>query len=710
MDKKLFTHFLEKLSLGIIIVVFFLFPLLFLPMVSDVFVVPKQLLTIFSVIVLALLWAVKLIVDGRISFLSNPFNLAFFLFGVSILCSSLFSQNRYDSMIQTVPVITLLILAFLLINLLNKKEFLGNALNALMLGGVASTIISLLYFVHIYILPFGNPNNPLFTTFGSPIQHVGYLIPLFVLSCTFIYGQMQENRFEKIPLNSRNVFYTFSMIVLLLGIGLNIYKIFFEQERPIVLPVQYGIQIATASLGQDMQRQLPSLLFGSGLGTFLTDFTRFKPISFNLEPLLWNLNIGFSSSVVLEFIATLGIVGTLSFGFILLRFFKNPPARKLSPLYNALISAAMLIFIIPYSFSFIFLFFVLLSFYVGILHSEKNKKVYQVNLSLVRPREGFLSVDTDDNRRRDNNPALPIVMATILLSILLAIGFYSIRYVRSDMNFKRAQSAETLKNAQVSYDLMKGAIALFPYRDEYYRVFSKLNLSIANSLTSSLKQGEQPTAEVQQTVFSLLQQSINAARSAVIVAPLTASNWTNLGSIYKSLIKVGKNAEQFALASYQEAIRLNQYDPQNYIETGGIFHQLGQYDAAITQFQNAVTLKSDLPNAHYNLGHSFEAKGDYSKALAEYETVRKLTQQNEESVQKIEAEIEAIKVKAADYEENMEGISANKNESKEKSGVMVGPEEQISLPGLPKNSDTLQDGKNSSATPTLVPIATPSEE
>jgi len=271
------------------------------------------------------------------------------------------------------------------------------------------------------------------------------------------------------------------------------------------------------------------------------------------------------------------------------------------------------------------------------------------------------------------------------------------------MKFTLSQKTETLQNGQKTYDLLRDAIQIFPYRDDYYRLFSQVNLSLANSLTTSVKPGEQPTQEMQKAVFSLLQQSINSARSSVEIAPLTVTNWTNLGKIYRSLVNVGQNAEQFSVASYQQAIKLNPYDPQNYIETGGIFYQLGQFDAAIAQFQNAATLKPDLPNAHYNLGHAYEAKGDFDNAMKEYEIVKTLTQQNEESVALINQEIEALQSnmeKAKKSPTEIEPIPTTQNPLNQEESepfIKTGSEETLTIPGPPSTDDAKEQ---TSPTPT----------
>ena len=701
MEKKSLLPLLDNIALGIIITILFFFPLLFFPAVSDTFILPKQILIIFSTILLLIVWTTKLILKGRIGFLSNPLNLPLFLFGVAIFCSSVLSHNKFDSFMQSIPVMVLLIFSFLLINLLEKKESFNTALSSLALGAVASSIISILYFLHVFILPFGNPNNPLFTTFGNPIQHFAYLLPIFFLSGTYVYQKIKSRNFEKITSDVANVIHFASAFILLVGLSLNIYKIFFAQDRPIVLPVQYGIQIAASALTQDTQRQLPSLLFGSGFGTFLTDFTRFKPITFNLEPNIWNLNIAFSSSLALELLATTGILGTAAFLYILFRFLKNRTSFMSHPLFLSVLCIAILSLLVPYSFTFIFLIFTFLSLYIVYLYLEHDKNVFDVNLTLVPPQNGLFSLDT--HHKKSTSPALPLVLGFLILLPLCVIGYYSLRLLQSDMKFTLSQKTETLQNGQKTYDLLRDAIQMFPYRDDYYRLFSQVNISLANSLTTSVKPGEQPTQEMQKAVFSLLQQSINSARSSVEIAPLTVTNWTNLGKIYRSLVNVGQNAEQFSVASYQQAIKLNPYDPQNYIETGGIFYQLGQFDAAIAQFQNAATLKPDLPNAHYNLGHAYEAKGDFDNAMKEYEIVKTLTQQNEESVALINQEIEALQSnmeKAKKSPTEIEPIPTTQNPLNQEESepfIKTGSEETLTIPGPPSTDDAKEQ---TSPTPT----------
>ena len=140
----------------------------------------------------------------------------------------------------------------------------------------------------------------------------------------------------------------------------------------------------------------------------------------------------------------------------------------------------------------------------------------------------------------------------------------------------------------------------------------------------------------------LLQKGITSGRNAAVVSPLTSVNWQNLGQTYRSLINVGQNAEQFSISSYNQAIALDPYNPNLYLQLGGIYYQLKLWDQAQGQFQIAINLKRDFANAYYNLGKALEQKGDLENALAAYNIVKQLSEKNKENLDQINKDIAAI--------------------------------------------------------------------
>ncbi|MDE2588763.1 MAG: tetratricopeptide repeat protein, partial [Patescibacteria group bacterium] len=240
------------------------------------------------------------------------------------------------------------------------------------------------------------------------------------------------------------------------------------------------------------------------------------------------------------------------------------------------------------------------------------------------------------------------------------IGFYSVTYVLADMAFNDSLNAANQNNGSLTYQKQVEALTLFGYRDSMYRVFSQTNIQLANSILAlSSSKGQQPSAQAQQTAISLIQQAITAGRSATTISPINTLNWQNLASVYRSLIGFGQNAENFAIASMQQAIVLDPTNPQEYLTLGGLYYQLGQYDNAIRQFQTAINLKPDYANAYYNLGHSFEQKGDLQTAVTDYQIVRQLVAADKNNASKIDAEIAAVQAKLGSNSQNAQAQQAN---------------------------------------------------
>jgi len=241
--------------------------------------------------------------------------------------------------------------------------------------------------------------------------------------------------------------------------------------------------------------------------------------------------------------------------------------------------------------------------------------------------------------------------------LLLLVGvpvYFATRFFLSDITFQNALVAASKNQGLQTYDLEVKAINIFPYRDAYYRAFSQTNLTLASLLVSQQKNTNNKLSEqVQKNILTLIQQSINGGRTATTLAPLTTFNWNNLSSIYRSLIGFGQNADKFTLLTSQQAIALDPNNPQQYIDFGGVYYQLGQYDDAIRQFEFAISLKNDYANAYYNLGHALEMKGDFTSAMTAYQTVKNLVANNPGNVQKITADIDALKTKI--------GKAANEN-------------------------------------------------
>jgi tetratricopeptide (TPR) repeat protein len=634
--------------------IFLLFPLFFLTITTDFFTFPKQILIVIGSLLLLVLWGTKVVIERKITFLLNPLNLPIALFAIVLILSTFFSLSSQDSIIQSVPVILLCVLFVTTTNFISEKSSFSIVVTSLIIGSALSTILSICSFFNIYLLPFEAVKNQGFNTHGSPVQYAAYLVPLLVLCVASLIDIVKKGKLKSIFKDYSYILQLVSAIIFAIGLGIVLLQIIKAPQKPILLPFNHGFQVAFATISQDApQRLAQSLLLGSGYGTFSTDFTRYIAPSFNTLS-FWNLTFAFSSSYILELIATTGILGIFAFAFIFLNFLRSKAAPT-NPLFLSTLSAFILTLLIPFSFSLVFLLFALLSLFVCYRTLAKAKGFDVITLNLVTLKQGLISVTEEGAKRNKENLLLPSIVLALTLIISVFVLFYLtgtgstarkgyLALISSDIKFAKSFSQEALRSGTQTYNLETQAINEYPYRSDYYRLFSQINIALAANLVTA-QQGRTPSQDVQQNIIALLQQSINSARQAVTLAPLSSVNWQNLGQIYRNLIGVGQNADQFAIASYNQATTLNPSNPGLRIELGGIYYQLKQWDLAQNQFNIAQQLKNDYPNAYYNLGHVFEEKGDLQNALTQYKLVAQLVANDKPNLDKINAEINALQEK-----------------------------------------------------------------
>lgn len=702
--KKEISFYLDRISLFIVGGLLLLFPILFLATTTDAFVLPKQILLTASVAILSIFLAVKTISEGKLKMRTSPFDLPVMAFVAVAFLSAVLSRNQVDSLIAFIPLFFVAILYFVIVNLVKKENELLFVISMMAGGAVLSSLITISSFFSVYLLPFEYTKIQFFTTFGSLLDQAIYLALLLPMVGYFVFAAYSKKNIGSSHIGSTHphpvqktskslVGFTASFAIITISLIITVYFLTTTQ-RPLILPYETGLQIGFASISQDTN-VFKSMLLGSGIGTFLTDFTRFKPASYNLNPDLWSFVFFRSSSWALEILATMGILGISTFFWIIWRIFKA--GTLFLPIALLVIAALFL----PFSFTLVTLFFILLAIFAVVLIHGNPDKYSENEFYLVTFKHGLLAVrpegervNLNENERRYSR-ILPIVYFVIVLLFVGMPLYFTTQFVRSDLTFQRSLQAAAQNNGLETYNLQTAAIQLFQTRDIYHRSFSQTNLAIANSLASNQReQDASPSAELQQQITTLIQQAINEARAAVTISPMTAFNWNNLSSIYRSLIGFGENADQFTVITAQQAIALDPNNPQQYLELGGIYFQLQLFDEAIRQFQIAISLKSDYANAYYNLGHALEAKGDLENALAVYQTVKNLVTEDEGNTKLISDEIEALRKRIESGEETPTASESAQSESE----LQVNDEAENALPE--RDPELEIPGPNDTPTPT----------
>lgn len=707
-NKREILSYIDNILVLLLGVLLFAFPLIYTAQMTDAFALPKQILVLAGVSISLILLSVRMVILGKVQIKSTPFDLPVFIFTIVVFASAIFAVNRYDALINFLPLLFAALLFFVMVNSIKRETAVLVSVSALVLGAAVSAVISLLSYFQIYILPSADVQFQTFSTLGAMLDQAMYYALVLPVAGYVAWPMISKKIGRTSPVmtqealtvegKNKDIFslaFGIGFVLILIGFGISLFMLF-TIAKPVILPFETGFQTAFAAISQDTGRVLKSFLLGSGYGTYITDFTRFKSPAFNLNADLWSFTFFRSSSYVLELLTTTGVLGLLSFLFIGFRFLKE------RSLFIPLVLAFIASFVLPFSFTIQFIFFVLLGIFASIQALKNPRRYPELEFYFVALKKGFLVATPEghgpstDSTHRGYARILPFLMAAVVVLFVGMIGYMAGRYILSDMALQKSLVAFAQNDAQRTYDAQVEAINLFPYRDTNHRVFSQLNLTLANALATTQPEGEEINQALQQDILTLIQQSINSGRNAVTLAPQTALNWNNLSSIYRSLINFGENADQFAVVTNQEAIRLDPANPQQYINLGGIFYQLGLWADAQNQFQIAIQLKPDYANAYYNLGHALEQQEQYEAALNQYLIVRNLVANDEASLTQINKEIEAMQARVgqAANTDAAEGVEPSGNQDplgvNEPENQLPERDPQVEIPGpSPRPSGTV---------------------
>jgi len=672
MREQTITIFSKIIEWGVILLAFFL-PLFFLPQTSGAFEFPKTLFLAFFVSVLGTVWLIKMILGRSVKILHGPLTMPILVFlGISFL-SVIFSVHRFSSLYGSYPrfhdgIASLFVFVFLFFLVAsNSKEDrqIARILAALCFSGFLVAVWGILNFFEIY-LPGNFLRNSSLTPAGSALQAAFFLAAVFpFFYFAFLFSQQKTVRFFAAISGLVLLSYIFLisyfaatsavLVTPLLGIVITRFQIskgmgvkifvslfiivvlvlshaefvksqipFLKEKAPqreITLDVNTAWAIAASSF-----QNLKLLTLGSGPGTFIFDFTSFKPLGFN-QTSLWNLRFEKSFNEYFQIISTLGVLGFLAFLWILLRFlnigqasFKKIISGKNEGKYVALgvfssLPVIAFIFFFTASFTLLsFTFWLVLGMAMALAGLRSVNEVKEVELSLAAIRVGGREV---------RGEALPVVVFTIVVFIIVPLLWQETALLRGEIQFTRAQTAQSQEEADANSILQSYARArdLVPGNDAYRRALSATALNFAVL-------GEQQKLVSEEVKQNLLKIAVVEGESAVRAAPHNILNWENLQSVYGSVTL--QNQDNLLIDyAFQQEILLDPFNPRHRNDLGWAYFNLrNDIELAKRSFQDAISLKPDFADAHYSLARVYKEEGKKEKALQEYEqTLNLLNQQ-----------------------------------------------------------------------------------
>lgn len=626
---------IQKIGVGLACLFTFLLPLWFLPITSDFYDFNKQILLLaFSMILLVTL-GIHWVIAKQVKLLRSPLGLPSLGLIVITLLSTVFrSPNKIEALLdpaQAGTIIASILIFFSISNLVKSKKELSALISCLLTSAGLVAVSSILWgsgFIQ-KILPNMTvlAKSVIWSPTGTALDTLIFLGTSLILAIILLARSKSTNLVGLL---------TAGLIFIgVIATGLISYIIFSpnSQNQPTLLSHSTGWAIALEVLKT-------SPFLGSGPGSFLSDFTQFRPIKYNLSP-NWAVRFTSSSNQYLQVLTLTGFVGLAVYLLWVgkLSVMIGHSFRTKDDLSIAVSGALLFLILIqlftPLTILTMSLMFILASV---LILSYKHAGISTVSES---------TLDIVAATTSGSFPILPWILAAIIFATVIPTGYLVGRAFAAEVMFKNSLVAASANDGKKTYDTLIATIKTNPYRDTYRVAYSQTNMLIANTLASNKNLSDAD----RETVTQLVQQAIREAKNAVALNPTKVTNVENLASIYRNLLNFAQGADAWTTASYQQAVGLDPINPNLRIALGGVFFAQKNYDEAVRLFQTAVDLKPDLANAHYNLATAFREKEQYERALASLEQVLNLVDKNSEDYTKASGEADELRKKVVTKEE-----------------------------------------------------------
>ncbi|MSU54638.1 MAG: tetratricopeptide repeat protein [Candidatus Staskawiczbacteria bacterium] len=630
-----------------------LIPIFFLPWTADVLDFNKQTLLIFLVFVAFFSWILQSLISGVFKININKVNFAIGALFLSYVASTIFSISRYGSFwgfaqvtsSSLLSVICFGLLYFLVSNTFSQKEIF-NSCKFLGLSVFVVSLFGILQILGLHWAYFDFTRNNNFNTIGSTASlgfFITLLLPFFILFSIFSEGKVKKIFIANIFLSFiLLVFINYYLLWILTLIGTSLIIIFWFIKRDVFdgrwmfLPMffliislffitfnpqiswlpQRALEVSLsqkANLDIDLLALKSDPMLGSGPGTFLYDFARYKTVDLN-RTAFWNVNFNVGASKFLTDLSTNGLVGLLvALALMILPIFYvvkwltqdsfKSETEKLSLVFGLLIVLVLEtvgFFLFNSNITLDFIYFFSIASLMALI--SKNQKTYVLRSS------SFLTL---------------IITFAFTLVFIFGLGFLMMDGQRYYANVKYYQALKAFDQGKkdIAIKNLKIAISNNVNSDIYYNNLALFALSKSQDDIAKYN-NKTASDEDKKAISTLISDSLTAINIATNLNPRNVDNWVTRGYVCQNLIGVIEGSVDCAITSYDKAIELNSSNPYLYFQKGNAYvSQTNNLPQNQAQSKNEILAKA---NEQFN--KAIDLKKDYSLVYFQMALVAKLQQ------------------------------------------------------------------------------------
>lgn len=671
------TGLYEKISRTSIYLAVLLIPVFFLPWTINALDFNKQALLGILVFIGLLVWFLKVLVSGKLEINKSVFNIPVLILALVYGISAFFSLSSSSSFwgfplnisAGFITLISFILLYFLIANTLtseDKKESkVFKFLFVFLFSGFLAALLGLIQLFGKFLLPFDFARLTSFNTIGTVNSLAVFLSVLLPLAIAFLFIARKVIRLllvifilvmtiDLIVINfwvAWAVLISGLIILFIFGMG-NVKKS--GRAGLVLLPMTLliiALFFSTFNIGSSLLPQVPieaspsqitevniakevfkdlniqKLLLGTGPGTFIYNFSKFKPLELN-QTAFWNVRFGNGASEILDRLITTGVLGLLSLLLVLGIFFRvgfKYLKERMADLDTNNSTSSMLVlgivssftavtvsqFLYPTNFSLSFVFWLLIGSLAAIeISKRKVLRLEPASFKMI---------------------GVSFVFVLIFISIIGLSFLWGQKYVGEIRYF---QGVKAWQERELDEAVLKtlGAINLSPNVDTYWRNVSQIYLVQLNEF---LKRTDMPQEDLMNQSQILIANSVNSAKQATDISPHDVANWNVRGFVYRNTIGLLGGAEEWAINSYEKAIELEPTNPYIYTEIARVYIQkadlLKQQKASQDEIDEALT------KAKENLNKAIELKSDYAPAHFQIVLIDIREGKTQEAIDKLEA-------------------------------------------------------------------------
>ncbi|MDQ5962844.1 MAG: hypothetical protein QG653_651 [Patescibacteria group bacterium] len=502
--------------------------------------------------------------------------IAYSVFSISVILSAVFSREPqvvfFGDGINAFVAASLLALPAVMYLVRTLPEGFRDMLKKIL---VAVLSVSAFLFVLVFILSasLGQVISKVFLAFTSSLSLAAY-IGIFVLAILIYVRRSSHHIKFKIPLLTGALVY----ILLLFTIAYQ------GDVRP---NLSSSFEVASQVLTNNG-------VFGIGAGDYAYAWQLYRPVSV-LQSQFFSVDFNQASGTLTTFLATIGVVGTLAFLFLVLgslyvtvRLYMRATEKRehmilgllaLTLLYFPLVSV-----LVPFTYSMLILWMVVAGFGIAKMPLGVNYSSKKVALLFI-----------------------PIAL------ILVVQGTLTVNKARAFMVYNQAQTELNQKGpTPEARALLNKAISIYAY-DGFYRTLVEHSIAAERELVSTATSSQDALREA---YLKEAQFAVDMGKAAVTRNPSNYQNYVSLGRAYELAIPFDKEGGYTnAKKSYDEAIKLYPGNPFLYVIAARLEASAGSREGVRLKLTEALQKKQNFADALFLMSQLESSEQKLDEAL-----------------------------------------------------------------------------------------------